>query len=546
MKFKNLSITTQLGLSILVAVLFLVLSGVLNSYTLSSVNTTMRSLYNDRVVPLKGLKVISDAYAVDVIDAVNKANAGLISAPEALEAIENARHVIDREWQAYLATQLTDREAALVSEAETLFDPADRAVDELTAALQGETGTIAGLLNAFDGALYASIDPISNKIGELIDLQLREAHRGMEHSQAQYQSAMMKTVVLGVVAILISLGVALVVTRGITRALGRAVAQAKAVAAGDLTQRVEVDSTNEIGQLLHAQQSMVDSLTTVVAEVRRNAESVSTASGQIAQGNTDLSQRTEEQAAALEQTSASMEQMGASANRNAENAATAHDLASQANTVASEGGEVVGQVVHAMHDINDSSTQISNIVGVIDDIAFQTNILALNASVEAARAGEQGRGFAVVAAEVRNLAQRSAESAQQIKALIETSVERVTQGSTLADQAGSTMQQVVSAITNVGGIVEEMSSASREQDQAVRQASEAVSQIDQTTQQNAALVEESAAAAESLRSQAIELVKLVQQFRLAGSPVNATATGDDEKAVFDASAAQGMSAPAYG
>ncbi|MES1946236.1 methyl-accepting chemotaxis protein with syntaxin/epimorphin coiled-coil domain [Salinisphaera sp. C84B14] len=546
MKIRNLSISKQLGLSILVAVFFLVISGALNSYSLSNVNAEMRSLYNDRVVPLKGLKTISDAYAVNVIDALNKANAGLLSAEEAAQAIQSARTTIDSEWQAYRATELTSAEAALVEQAEKLFGPANAAVDSLLRDLQGYSGFVSNQLENHDGELYATIDPISHKINELIELQLTVAERGMESSQAEYHAAMMKTIGLGVIAVLISLGVAIVIARGITRPLGRAVDQAKAVAAGDLTQRIDVHSTNEIGQLLAAQQAMVESLTTVVAEVRRNAESVSTASGQIAQGNSDLSQRTEEQAAALEQTSASMEEMGASASHNAENAATANRLAGEANSVAAEGGEVVAQVVATMREINDSSVQVSNIVAVIDGIAFQTNILALNASVEAARAGEQGRGFAVVANEVRNLAQRSADAAKEIKVLIETSVERIGQGTTLADRAGATMQQVVSAITNVSTIVEEMSSASREQNEAVRQASEAVTQIDETTQQNAALVEESAAAAESLRGQAVELVKLVQQFQLASQPARGVDAQPEHPVTSQqAYPAVDMGAPAY-
>ncbi|WP_348764706.1 methyl-accepting chemotaxis protein [uncultured Salinisphaera sp.] len=546
MKISNLSISKQLGLSILVAVFFLVISGALNSYSLSTVNAEMRSLYNDRVVPLKGLKKISDAYAVDVIDALNKANAGLLTAEEATQAIQSARTTINSDWQAYRSTRLTATETALVEQAEKLFGPANAAVDSLLRDLKGYSGLVSNQLENHDGELYATIDPISHKINELIDLQLTVAARGMETSQAEYDAAMMKTIGLGVIAVLISLGVAIVIARGITRPLGRAVDQAKAVAAGDLTQRIDVHSTNEIGQLLAAQQAMVESLTTVVAEVRRNAESVSTASGQIAQGNSDLSQRTEEQAAALEQTSASMEEMGASASHNAENAATANRLAGEANSVAAEGGDVVEQVVATMREINDSSVQVSNIVAVIDGIAFQTNILALNASVEAARAGEQGRGFAVVANEVRNLAQRSADAAKEIKVLIETSVERIGQGTTLADRAGATMQQVVSAITNVSTIVEEMSSASREQNEAVRQASEAVTQIDETTQQNAALVEESAAAAESLRGQAAELVKLVQQFQLASQPARGV-DAQPERSVTSPQAypAVDMGAPAY-
>ena len=516
MDVRNLSIARQLALSTLVAVFFLIVSGILNGYSLSHLNQTMRSLYQDRVVPLKGLKVISDAYAVDVIDAVNKANAGLTSAEQALGTVRAAHATIDREWRAYLETRLTERETAMADEANRLFVPAGKALDDLENALSQLSGVQAGALNAYDGALYETIDPISEQINALIDLQLEEANRGMLSGEAEYQGALLKTFLLGLIAVVISSGVAFLITRGITGPLGRAVAQARAVAAGDLTIRVPVHSTNEIGQLLSAQRAMVEGLTEVVSEVRSNAESVSTASEQIAQGNVDLSQRTEEQAAALEETSASVEQVGTSAAQNAENASAANRLASEASTVAKEGGELVGEVVDTMRDINSSSSRISNIIGVIDGIAFQTNILALNASVEAARAGERGRGFAVVAVEVRNLAERSAEAAKEIKTLIEASVTRAARGAALADRAGTTMQQIVSSITNVNDIVDEMSSASSEQSTAVRQVSVAVSQIDETTQQNAALVEQSAAAAESLRHQSQQLVKVVQRFKLEG------------------------------
>ncbi|WP_447044647.1 methyl-accepting chemotaxis protein [Vreelandella sp. H-I2] len=517
MHFRNLSIGKQLGMGFLVAVLFLVFTGILSSVSLKNVNDTMRSLYVDRVVPLKGLKVISDAYAVNVVDAVNKANTGLITAEEALDAVQRAREDIAREWEAYMATKLTAVEASLAAEAQTLFGPANSALDELEGALQNLSGMVRGQLDAYDGQLYASIDPISSQVSEIIDLQLVEARKGMEHGEAQYRTSMLETLGLGIVAILISIVVAIIITRGITRPLNQAVNQAKAVAAGDLSVSIEPLSNNEIGQLLLAQKTMVNSLAKVVSEVRGNAESVATASAQIAQGNVDLSQRTEEQASALEETSASMEQMGSSALQNADNARSANQLASNASVVAKQGGDVVGQVVQTMREINNSSSQISDIVGVIDGIAFQTNILALNASVEAARAGEQGRGFAVVASEVRNLAQRSAEAAKEIKILIGTSVERVAQGTTLADQAGTTMHEIVTSIQHVSDIVGEISSASSEQSKAVGQVSQAITQIDQTTQQNAALVEESATAAASLRGQADELVAAVEQFRLPNS-----------------------------
>ena len=303
-------------------------------------------------------------------------------------------------------------------------------------------------------------------------------------------------------------------SRSITRPIAEAVAVAKAVADGDLSVKVNARGKDEVAELLHALASMQSNLSPVVAEVRHNADSVASASAQIAQGNQDLSERTEEQASALQETAASMEQLGTTVRQNAENAGQANRLAQSASTVALRGGDVVGQVVDTMKGINDSSQRIADIIGVIDGIAFQTNILALNAAVEAARAGEQGRGFAVVASEVRSLAVRSAAAAKEIKTLIDASVARVGQGTALVDEAGSTMAEIVSSIQRVTDIMGEISAASSQQSSGGSQVGDAVSQMDQTTQQNAALVEESAAAAASLQGQSRQLVQAVAVFRL--------------------------------
>ncbi|MBT9502325.1 MAG: MCP four helix bundle domain-containing protein [Burkholderiaceae bacterium] len=289
---------------------------------------------------------------------------------------------------------------------------------------------------------------------------------------------------------------------------------AERVRDGDLSAGQADDGADEFSPLLHTLAEMRASLTAVVGGVRSNAESVSTASVEIAQGNQDLSVRTEQQAAALQETASTMDQLGHTVRHNADNAQQAKQLSMNASMVAGQGGQVVGEVVRTMKDINQSSRKISDIIAVIDGIAFQTNILALNAAVEAARAGEQGRGFAVVASEVRSLAQRSADAAKEIKTLITASVEQVEQGSNLVDQAGQTMREIVGAIKQVADIVGEISSASQAQSLGVEQVGRAITQMDQVTQQNAALVEQSAAAAESLKGQSAQLVQAMAVFKL--------------------------------
>jgi len=326
-----------------------------------------------------------------------------------------------------------------------------------------------------------------------------------------------KTVIMlsmAAIAVLLACGFAYWITRSITRPVNHAVQVAQSVAAGDLSSHVDVNSQDEIGQLLMALRDMNGSLTTIVSEVRSGADTIATASSEIAIGNLDLSSRTEQQAGSLEETAATMEQLTSTVRQNADNARQANQLAATASDVASHSGSVVAQVVTTMGSISESSRKIVDIISVIDGIAFQTNILALNAAVEAARAGEQGRGFAVVASEVRSLAQRSAGAAKEIKALIDDSVEKVDIGSKLVAQAGSTMDEVVASVKRVSDIVGEISFASQEQSSGIEQVNQAITHMDEVTQQNAALVEQAAAAAQSLQDQSANLAQVVGVFRL--------------------------------
>ena len=361
------------------------------------------------------------------------------------------------------------------------------------------------------------LNRLQARLSDLVELQKKvvgESGVAIKHQIASTRELM---VTLGLAAILSSVVIAYRIGLGITRPINEAVKVAQTVAAGDLTSKIDIRSVDETGLLLQALKHMNQNLFDIVAKVRAGTESIAAASGQIASGNLDLSARTEEQASSLEQTAASMEELTATVRQNADNARQAKQLAASASNVATAGGTVVAQVVDTMTSIRASSRKIVDIIGVIDGIAFQTNILALNAAVEAARAGEQGRGFAVVATEVRNLAQRSAAAAKEIKVLISTSVDQVEVGSQLVADAGNTMEQIVASVQRVTDIMQEISAASQEQSAGIEQINQAIIQMDQVTQQNAALVEEAAATSEALELQAGGLAGVVSTFKLVSS-----------------------------
>ncbi|MDO8285618.1 MAG: methyl-accepting chemotaxis protein [Rhodoferax sp.] len=378
--------------------------------------------------------------------------------------------------------------------------------DPLRSDIAGVDDAIDGQIDRFDEAL--------SKLAVSLEADAKALDAEFDNAARSARVMMAVSILLGG---LLLVALTLAVTKSITGQLGMELSDATAlahrIAGGDLSHTF-THGTNDKASLASALDDMLGTLKSIVTNVRKGAEGVATASAEIAQGNHDLSARTEQQASALEQTSASMEELGATVRQNADSAHHANQLAQSASAIAVAGGNVVVQVVETMQDINQSSRKISDIISVIDGIAFQTNILALNAAVEAARAGEQGRGFAVVASEVRSLAGRSAEAAKEIKSLINASVERVEHGSTLVDRAGVTMTEVVSSIKRVTDIVGEISSAGNEQSAGVAQVGEAVTHMDQATQQNAALVEQMAAAASSLKGQAQDLVHLVDAFKL--------------------------------
>ncbi|MDR5900112.1 methyl-accepting chemotaxis protein [Halomonas vilamensis] len=520
---KNIKIAHQLAVLVSVFTIAILIIGALGITGKKATLDSLKTVYEDRVVPVKQLSTIVQAYAVNIVDTAHKVSNGNIRWEQAARNLEEAKSIIAREWEAYLDTELVASEERLVAELKPLLERANEVEARLEDIIQRQNS--AALNDLIVNDLYQSIDPVSETFDQLMTVQLEVAEREYRQGLEQYD-IMRTTFIVAILAVLaIGIFLAWYMISRLSRQLGAEPAYVANIASQVANQNLDIDintrSGGDDGSVLFAMKRMVDNLSSVIQSVRDSSNSIHVGTREIANGNADLSSRTEEQASALQQTAASMEEMTATVKQNAENAKQASGLAQEASDTAERGGDEVNRVVKTMHDIAGSSQQVSDIIGVIDSISFQTNILALNASVEAARAGEQGRGFAVVASEVRNLASRSAEAAKEIRSLIESSVAQVQQGSALVEQTGNTMTEVVSAIRRVTDIMDEISAASEEQSSGIEQVSQAVGQMDQVTQQNAALVQQASSASASLDEQADRLEAAVAVFNLANNSQDA-------------------------
>ncbi|WP_321784650.1 methyl-accepting chemotaxis protein [Paraburkholderia sp. J94] len=533
---KGISIKARIGITMgFLAALIVAISAV-GMLGLSRSNDAYSNTFSNQM-PSSHAVNMAEIYAARERLALDRA-AFQIGTPDAAATIERARAmraISDDFWKKYLNLPRGQEEDRLAQDAAARRDALHQMADSFAATVAA--GDQAKVLDGAK-ALQAAYDQLSKADAALDKIQTQQAQQGFDEAQTAFSELRIAAIVALLVGIGASVFSFLSLRRAIAEPLGEALGAFSAIAAGDLRRPVVVRSRDEMGELLGGVAQMQRSLTDTVRSVRAGTESIATATRQIAAGNIDLSSRTEEQASALQETASSMEQLTGTVKQNADNARQASALAANASEIANKGSSVVSQVVGTMGDINQSSAKISDIITIIEGIAFQTNILALNAAVEAARAGEEGRGFAVVAGEVRSLAQRSSAAAKEIKALIDNSVERVQAGSALVDEAGRTMTEIIGAVQRVTDIMGEIAAASQEQSSGIDQVARAVTQMDEVTQQNAALVEEAAAAAQSLEDQASRLRAAVAVFHLDDSGASAPSMG-----AFGASSTKVVSKP---
>ncbi len=514
-RFTNLTIKLRLVIVIAAMSVVMVAVGSIGLFGMSKAQDEMLIMYKNSVLPAQQLSEVQRLIfnsRMKIADSLANPSAGGIKKSTA--EVEQNITEIDMLWTSYISNEF------LSLEDKTLTDnfSSSRALFENEVLKPVISALRANNLGLADQILWEKVDPLYRGVDDalraLLQMQTDDGLKTYTDSVSRFENTRNTDIALIVTGIALSLWLGVALFFAITRPLQQALSLAGAVAQGDLTNRIEVNSEDEIGQLLTALKHMNENLVGIVGEVRNSTETIFYATDEIAQGNADLSQRTEQQASSLEETASSMEELTSTVRQNAENARQANQLASNASNVAVKGGKVVGEVVDTMAAISTSSRKIVDIISVIEGIAFQTNILALNAAVEAARAGEQGRGFAVVAGEVRNLAQRSAAAAREIKGLIDDSVAKVDAGSRQVEQAGTTMKEIVHAVKRVTDIMSEITAASDEQSAGIEQVNQAITQMDEVTQQNAALVEEASASAEAMMGQAHNLKQAVSMFRL--------------------------------
>ncbi len=514
MNFKNFNIGARLGLSFAVTALLLVALATVAYTRISAMQSDILLTTEDRYP-----KTVLVHYAKDELNGVARMMRNALLMDDPKEVQQEIATADTRNRNANGAIDKLDKLIASAQGRVLLKDVNDarQQFQVLHARFLAEAGDPSKRDDAKQ-ILLKDLRPVQLQylaaLDKLIEYQAKLMSDSAKESVDSGKSAHIVILVISLIALGASVLVAWLATRSITEPIAEAVGVARRVADGDLTSLIQVASTDETGQLMQALHDMNASLQNIVGKVRRGTDSIATASNQIAMGNLDLSARTEQQASSLEETASSMEEMTSTTRHNGDNARQANQLAGSASAVAVRGGTVVAQVVSTMDEINASSRKIVDIIAVIDGIAFQTNILALNAAVEAARAGEQGRGFAVVASEVRNLAQRSAAAAKEIKVLITESVDKIDHGAKLVNEAGSTMDEIVSSVQRVTDIMSEITAASREQESGIEQINTAITEMDNVTQQNAALVEQAAAAAQALQEQASELAVAVSVFKL--------------------------------
>lgn len=500
----NLKISQKLFSMISITLIIIIAIGGLNISALYDSNNSLATVYNDRVVPLKQLKVISDMYAVNIVDATHKISNKNITPEEGLQHIKRAHAIIDREWNNYISTFLTEEEKILVREVEMLLSNAKTSSDKLENLIGQKNYEL--LSNYIKNELYQNIDPITVKINDLIELQLKVAKDEYDKGTETYNDNLRTTILFAVISILMLVFISNRIIKAIKNPLLQGVDFAKGLADGDLTKKIDINQKDEIGQLGIALNGMVDKLREVVENVKASSDNVSSGAQEMSSNGEQMAQGATEQAAAAEEASSSMEQMSANIKQNADNAQQTEKIALKSAEDAKEGGNAVNETVLAMKEI-------AGKILIIEEIARQTNLLALNAAIEAARAGEHGKGFAVVASEVRKLAERSQTAAGEISNLSRSSVQ-------IAEKAGQMLSKIVPDIQKTAEFVQEITAASNEQNSGSEQINAAIQQLNQVIQQNASVSEEMSSTAEELANQAEQLQTAISFFNTGNNDIS--------------------------